>query len=77
MSWYKDTLTIQTRGKGLYDFTQKVADRLTAWGVQEGMCYLFLQHTSASLVMSENWDPTAKQDLETFLERNRIGGESA
>lgn len=69
MNWYKDTLTIQTHGKGLYDFTQKVARRLADWGVQEGMCYLFLQHTSASLVMSENWDPTAKQDLEAFMER--------
>jgi secondary thiamine-phosphate synthase enzyme len=33
------------------------------------MCFLFLQHTSASLVVSENWDPTAKADLETFMER--------
>ncbi len=69
MNWYKATLTIQTRGKGLYDFTQKVASRLSEWGVQEGMCYLFLQHTSASLVLSENWDPTARQDLEGFMER--------
>lgn len=69
MNWYKDTLAIQTRGKGLYDVTQKVAKRLSAWNVQTGMCYLFLQHTSASLVMSENWDPTARQDLETFMER--------
>jgi len=68
VNWYKDTLTIQTRGKGLYDFTQDVANRLSKWGVQEGMCYLFLQHTSASLVMSENWDPTARQDLEAFME---------
>jgi secondary thiamine-phosphate synthase enzyme len=33
------------------------------------MCFLFLPHTSASLVMSENWDPTARADLETFMER--------
>jgi secondary thiamine-phosphate synthase enzyme len=33
------------------------------------MCYLYLQHTSASLVVSENYDPTAKMDLETFMER--------
>jgi len=33
------------------------------------MCFLFLPHTSASLVLSENWDPTARADLETFMER--------
>jgi secondary thiamine-phosphate synthase enzyme len=42
---------------------------LKEWGVREGMCFLFLQHTSASLVISENWDPTARADLETFMER--------
>jgi len=43
--------------------------RLAQWGVQEGICYLFIQHTSASLVISENYDPTAKMDLETFMEK--------
>jgi secondary thiamine-phosphate synthase enzyme len=42
---------------------------LKEWGAREGMCFLFLQHTSASLVTSENWDPTARADLETFMER--------
>ncbi len=37
--------------------------------MREGMCFLFLPHTSASLVISENWDPTARADLETFMER--------
>jgi len=69
MNWYKTTHEISTRGKGLYDFTKTVQAQLQEWNVQEGMCYLFLQHTSASLVMSENWDPTARADLETFLER--------
>ena len=69
MNWYKTTLEISTHGKGLYDFTKTVQAQLQEWNVQEGMCYLFLQHTSASLVMSENWDPTARADLETFMER--------
>jgi secondary thiamine-phosphate synthase enzyme len=69
LKWHKAELTIQTRGKGLYDFTQKVARQIKEWDIQEGMCYLFLQHTSASLVVSENWDPTARQDLEAFMER--------
>lgn len=69
MNWHKETLTISTRGKGLYAFTNEVEKRLRSWGVQEGMCYLYLPHTSASLVISENYDPTARVDLEAFMER--------
>jgi secondary thiamine-phosphate synthase enzyme len=69
MEWYKSTLDISTRGKGLYDITETVRTQLRVWSVREGMCFLFLPHTSASLVMSENWDPTARADLETFMGR--------
>lgn len=67
--WYKTTLEISTPGKGLHDITMLLRKQLQAWQVREGMCFLFLQHTSASLVISENWDPTARADLETFMER--------
>ena len=69
MKWHKTTLTIATRGKGLYPFTDQVNAQLSAWNVREGVCYLFCQHTSASLVISEDYDPTAKADLEAFMER--------
>jgi secondary thiamine-phosphate synthase enzyme len=69
MSWYKDTLTIQTEGKGLYPFTDRVEKAIRSWGIKEGICHLFLTHTSASLVISESYDPTARQDLEAFLDR--------
>ena len=69
MDWYKSTLEISTRGKGLHDITETVRGQIRTWNVQEGICYLFLPHTSASLVLSENWDPTARADLETFMER--------
>jgi secondary thiamine-phosphate synthase enzyme len=69
MNWHKTTLEISTNGKGLYDFTKVVQAQLKNWNVQEGMCYFFVQHTSASLVISENWDPTARVDLETFMDR--------
>ena len=69
LNWYKTALEISTRGKGLHDITETVRAQLRDWNVQEGMCFLFLPHTSASLVMSENWDPTARADLETFMER--------
>jgi len=76
MTWHKTTLEISTPGKGLYDITKTVHAQLQGWGVREGMCFLFIQHTSASLVMSENWDPTARADLGTFMERLVPEGES-
>ncbi|WKZ35494.1 MAG: secondary thiamine-phosphate synthase enzyme YjbQ [Anaerolineales bacterium] len=69
MNWQKTTLETSTSGKGLLDITASIRAQLKEWGVREGMCFLFLQHTSASLVISENWDPTARADLETFMER--------
>lgn len=69
MNWHKTTLHVRTSGKGLYDFTDSIRSQLREWQVSEGMCYLFVQHTSASLLISENWDPTARADLETFMEK--------
>ncbi len=69
MQWHKATLEIVTRGKGLYPVTPQVEEHIRCWGVREGMCFLYVQHTSASLVISESYDPTARQDMEAFLER--------
>ena len=69
MKWNKDTLKITSQGKGLYPFTTQVENLIRAWEVNEGMCFLYMPHTSASLVVSENYDPTAKIDLEEFMER--------
>lgn len=69
MKWNKATIEISTKGKGLYPFTNKVSDLIQDWGVGQGLCYLYMPHTSASLVVSESYDPTAKIDLEEFMER--------
>ena len=69
MKWYKSSLSIPTRGKGLYAFNDKVNAQLRAWNVQEGICFLFCPHTSASLTINENYDPSAQADLETSLEK--------
>ncbi|NLG96945.1 MAG: YjbQ family protein [Chloroflexi bacterium] len=69
MQWFKATIEIQTQGKGLYPFTDKIIWQIREWGVEEGMCYLFVQHTSASLLISESYDPTARIDMETFMEK--------
>jgi len=67
--WFSFTLEIRTPGRGLHDITALVAEKVAASGVQTGMCFLFVPHTSASLVLNENWDPTARADLEEAFDR--------
>ena len=69
MKWFKSNIQGQTRGKGLYNFTDQVESLVGEWRVQEGICHLFIQHTSASLVISESYDPSARIDLENFMEK--------
>ncbi len=64
-----DRLFIQTRGQGLHDFTREVVSRVRQSGIDEGLCTLFVQHTSASLLIQENADPSARHDLENWLNR--------
>lgn len=61
--------SVSTSGQGLFDFTHKVADMVVKAGLSEGLVTLFLQHTSASLLVQENADPSAQQDLERWLDR--------
>jgi secondary thiamine-phosphate synthase enzyme len=62
-------IELRTRGKRLYPFTGEVAAWLASTGVQTGLLTLFLQHTSASLVIQENADPDVTLDLADFFER--------
>src|SRR5512135_3039315 len=63
-----DTLAVSTR-RGLTEITSQVAAAVRASGVREGLCTVFVRHTSASLVVQENADPSARRDLEAFLAR--------
>ena len=62
------TLTVSTRGKGLYSFTKAVEDWLAKQSVANGLVTLFAQHTSCSLVIQENADPDVTLDLRDFFE---------
>ena len=62
-------LTIEVKGPGLHEITREVARVVGESGLREGLCTVFVQHTSASLVIQENADPSAKRDLEAWLER--------
>ncbi len=63
------TLTVSTRGKGLYSFTGKVQEWLGKQRIGEGVLTVFIQHTSCSLVIQENADPDVTLDLRDFFER--------
>ena len=62
-------LNIRISNQGLHEITREVADVVRDSGVQEGLCTVFLQHTSASLTIQENADPSARHDLERWLNR--------
>ena len=55
--------SVETRGQGLYEITAKVQAVLENSGVEEGLCTIFVRHTSASLVIQENADPEVLSDL--------------
>ena len=62
-------LGITTRGRGTYDISDRVQEAVRASGIQTGICHVFIRHTSASLMLSENADPAVRRDLETFMAR--------
>jgi secondary thiamine-phosphate synthase enzyme len=63
------TVSVQTRGRGLYDVTDEVARVVAESGVTTGLCTVFLKHTSASLVVQENADSAVLRDLARWMER--------
>ena len=62
-------LSIATPGQGLHEITEQVQSLIRKAGIDEGLCTVFVRHTSASLVIQENADPSAKRDLERWLNR--------
>jgi secondary thiamine-phosphate synthase enzyme len=63
------TLTIRTPGQGLHEITGEIQAAIADAGVGDGLCTMFIQHTSASLTIQENADPSARHDLERWLNR--------
>lgn len=61
------TITVSTRGPGLYEFTDQAADFAAKAGIADGLLTCFIRHTSASLVIQENADPDVQRDLQDFF----------
>ncbi|MEC8013155.1 MAG: secondary thiamine-phosphate synthase enzyme YjbQ [Verrucomicrobiota bacterium] len=68
MGVFKKNWSLRTKGKGTYEITDSVNDALRESGLQEGLISVFVQHTSCSLILMENADPTARVDLERFMD---------
>lgn len=66
---FQKTLTVQTDGRGTYELTGDIQAIVDTAKIETGLCHLFVRHTSASLVICENADPTVRSDLERFMTR--------
>ena len=62
-------IEIHTSGQGLFECTNRIQDVVSGSGIREGLCTVMTQHTSASLTIQENADPSARRDLEDWLNR--------
>jgi len=71
----QELLTISTQGRGFYDITSRLNGVVRQFAVSTGLCHVFIQHTSASLVICENADPDVRHDVEGFLSRLVIDGD--
>jgi len=69
MHVHHEQLEIRTNGKGLYEITDEVQSKIDKCGVRNGTTTMFVQHSSCSMIIMENGDPTARRDLEEFFDR--------
>lgn len=75
MKQHQEIHRVSASGRGLHEITRAVAETVQKSGVRTGLCHVFLQHTSASLTIQENADPSARRDLEDWFERNVPDGD--
>ncbi|MBS0345356.1 MAG: YjbQ family protein [Proteobacteria bacterium] len=74
---FQQILEFRTRGRGSLDITAQVADAVAAAGIATGLAHVFVQHTSCSLMITENADPDVRRDLETVFARLAPDGDPA
>lgn len=69
MKFHSEKLIYKTRGRNFYNISSKIERVITESGVRNGLCHVFIHHTSASLTITENADPDVRVDLETIFSR--------
>jgi secondary thiamine-phosphate synthase enzyme len=77
MASYQKTLDIRTRGRGTIAITADIAHLVSSSGIATGVAHIFIQHTSCSLTITENADPSVRRDLETLADRWAPAGDPA
>jgi secondary thiamine-phosphate synthase enzyme len=73
---HQQQLRFSTRGRGTYNISRQVDEVINNAGIKTGICQIFIHHTSASLILCENADPTVRTDLEAFMKRLVPDGDS-
>jgi len=71
------SISVHTKGRSIIDITRDVDQRLRDAAIEQGLCHIFLHHTSASLIVTENADPDVHRDLETYISRLVQDGDPA
>lgn len=72
---FQTTLTLKSAGRGTYNITEDIEKVVAESGLQTGLCHVFCQHTSASLIVTENADPTVRTDIEYWMQTNVKDGD--
>ncbi len=69
MKLHQQRFKTQTNGRNTYNITQTIEQIIKESGIETGLCHIFIHHTSASLIITENADPDVRYDLETIFSR--------
>jgi secondary thiamine-phosphate synthase enzyme len=73
---FQQKLQFSTRGRGTYNISREITEAVEKSGICNGICHLFIQHTSASLILCENADPSVQHDLDAWMARLVKDGDS-
>ncbi|MBD3821937.1 MAG: YjbQ family protein [Thiotrichales bacterium] len=77
MKTFQTLLKVTTPKRGTYSITDKIEQCVKESGIQTGLCHVFCQHTSASLIITENADPTVREDIEYWMQKTVFDGDPA
>ncbi len=75
MKLWQETLSFESTRRGTFNITEAINQAVAQSGVQTGLCNLFIQHTSASLIITENADPSVRRDIEYWMQKNVLDGD--
>jgi secondary thiamine-phosphate synthase enzyme len=73
---HQQKLRFSTTGRGTYNITTQISEAIEKSGIKSGICHIFIQHTSASLILCENADRTVREDLDSFMAKLVKDGDS-